>query len=620
MNNKNNIFSKNFSKNEKLEIQKLHNNFDTNQKKQIILKEKQKAIENIKKNFTKIGLKNIEIDTYKNSIILSGNVKTLDDKIKAGYLAANKGFKGVVNYIKIEGIEEDKISLPQINDSILEGKYFDVTIIGAGVIGCAIARELSKYDLKIALLEKENDVAKHQSSRNDGMIHVGFAAPIGSKRAYYNVLGNQLYTKITEELNVPFKRVGEIILLGEKVFKILKPLFFNRAKKNNIKNFVYLSKNQILAMEPNLDDNFYGGFYLEDAGVLNPFDLTIALAENAITNGVSLFLNTACIGFEKEFNKIKIVKTNRGNFFSKVIINVAGLYSDYIAELAGDRFFSIHPRKGVDIILDLKTQSFQKHIVSKITFKSLNSKTKGGGIIPAIEGNILVGPTACETIYKEDYKTDESHIDELVKKMSINKKLNKSQIITYFAGNRACTFEEDFIVERSENIKNLIYAAGIQSPGLASAPAIAIDIANLTLETLKEISKDEGIYNFEIKENKQFNPIRKKIPRLNLLSNEERAKLIAKNPLYGKIICRCEQISEGEIIDALNSPIEVADLDAIKRRTRAQTGRCQGGFCTPRIMELISKHKNIKMTQITKKGGNSYILYKETKEDIKYDK
>ena len=204
--------------------------------------------------------------------------------------------------------------------------------------------------------------------------------------------------------------------------------------------------------------------------------------------------------------------------------------------------------------------------------------------------------------------------------MSINKKLNKSQIITYFAGNRACTFEEDFIVERSENIKNLIYAAGIQSPGLASAPAIAIDIANLTLETLKEISKDEGIYNFEIKENKQFNPIRKKIPRLNLLSIEERAKLIAKNPLYGKIICRCEQISEGEIIDALNSPIEVADLDAIKRRTRAQTGRCQGGFCTPRIMELISKHKNIKMTQITKKGGNSYILYKETKEDIKYDK
>ena len=620
MNNKNNIFSKNFSRNEKLEIQKLHNNFNNNQKKQNILKAKQKTIENIKKSLNKSNLKNIEIDTQNNSIILSGYVKTLDDKIKAGYLAANKGFKGVVNYIKIEGIEEDKISLPQINDSILEGKYFDVTIIGAGVIGCAIARELSKYDLKIALLEKENDVAKHQSSRNDGMIHVGFAAPIGSKRAYYNVLGNQLYSKLTDELNVPFKRVGEIILLGEKTFKILKPLFFNRAKKNNIKNFIYLSKKQILAMEPNLDDNFYGGFYLEDAGVLNPFDLTIALAENAITNGVSLFLNTACIGFEKEFNKIKIVKTNRGNFFSKVIINAAGLYSDYIAELAEDRFFSIHPRKGVDIILDIKTQSFQKHIVSKITFNSLNSKTKGGGIIPAIEGNILVGPTARETIYKEDYKTDESHIDELMKKMSVNKKLNKSQIITYFAGNRACTFEEDFIVERSENIKNLIYAAGIQSPGLASAPAIAIDIANLTLETLKEISKDEGIYNFEIKENKQFNPIRKKIPRLNLLSIEERAKLIEKNPLYGKIICRCEHISEGEIIDALNSPIEVNDLDAIKRRTRAQTGRCQGGFCTPRIMELISKYKNIKMTQITKKGGNSYILYKETKEDIKYEK
>lgn len=592
-------------------------------------KEKLKKLEQIRKLLKKHNFQNIELDLFKNSIILSGKVSSLDEKMKAGYLAANKGFKGVVNEIEIIGFEKDKISLPVIKDSCLENKEFDITIIGGGVIGCAIARELSRYDLKIALIEKENDVAKHQSSHNDGMIHPGFAPHPGSKKAYYNVIGNKMYSQLTKELNVDFKRVGELILLGSKILSFFKPLFYKRARQNKLSNFKYLQKEDILKMEPYLKDIFYGGFFIPDAGILNPFELTIALAENAIQNGVSIFLNTACLGFEKHFNTITKVKTNRGSFNTKVVINAAGLYSDYIASLADDKFFSIHPRKGVDAILDIKTKEYQKHVAAKITLKSLNSKTKGGGIVPTIEGNLLIGPTAKETIYKEDYSTDSSHIEELLEKMAINKKLNKSQIITYFAGNRACTYEEDFIIEKSDNIQNLIHAAGIQSPGLASAPAIAKEISSIAITLIEKLYKTNNIVtktksnnnlknNFVVKKNKYFNPIRKKTPRLNTLSLEQRAELIRKNPSYGKIICRCEGISEGEIIDALNSPLEITTLDQIKRRTRAQTGRCQGGFCTPRIMELIAKYKNIKMTEITKKGDNSYILACETKKDIIY--
>lgn len=570
-------------------------------------------LDNIHKLLIKNGLQNITLDISKKSIVLSGKVKTLNQRNNAGFLAANRGFKGVVNEIEIEGFEKNRVSKPQMSDNKLSNKEFDITIIGAGVIGCAIARELSKYSLKIALIEKENDVAKHQSSRNDGMIHPGFAPHPGTKRAYFNVLGNQLYDKLTEELNVPFKRTGEFILLGSNTLKLLTPLFYKRAIQNNIKDFKYYSKKKIKEIEPHLNDKFHAGFYIPSAGVLNPFELTIALAENAINNGVELYLNTFVYGFEKYFNKINLIKTNRGNFRSKIIINAAGLYSDYIAELADDKFFTIHPRKGVDAILDIKTGKFQKHVAAVINFHSLFSKTKGGGIVPTIEGNLLIGPTAQETYYKEDYSTSKNHIDKLIEKMKLNKKLSPSQIITYFAGNRACTYEEDFIIEKSENIQNLIHVAGIQSPGLASAPAIAQYVEKLSINMLQNL-----YYNAGIKENPYFNPKRKIIPRLNTLPLIEREKLIKKNPLYGKIICRCEGISEGEIIDALNSPIPVTTLDQIKRRTRAQTGRCQGGFCTPRIMELISKHKNIKMTEITKKGDSSFILLKETKKDIQY--
>ena len=369
----------------------------------------------------------INIDNEDNILVLTGKVKNYEQKLKAGFIAANKGFKGVVNKIEVEGLGEDTISKPLIKDNILENEKFDVTIIGAGIIGSSIARELSKYNLKIALLEKEGDVAKHASSRNDGLIHPGFAPHPNTLKAKYNVEGNRLFDNISKELNIDFKRTGEIIVFGNPYLKYLIPFFKKRAKDNGIKEYYYLSKNEIKSLEPYVTDNQYGGFYLPSAGIVSPYKLTIAMAENAIQNGVKLYLNTIVNGFEivysskksnrsnnKPYQIIKI-KTNRGDFFSRLIINAAGLWSDYIAELANDQFFSIHPRKGVDAILDIKTGKFQKKIMAIINFKNFNSRTKGGGVVPTIEGNILVGPTAEEIPFKEDYSTDAKDIELLVK-------------------------------------------------------------------------------------------------------------------------------------------------------------------------------------------------------------
>ncbi len=565
----------------------------------------------LKKIHSKIN-KNITATIKNKSIVLNGIVNNAQKRAEAGFIAANKGFKGVINNIKIKGEEINPISEPIITDNKLENMEYDITIIGAGIIGSSIARELSKYDLKIALLEKENDVAKHQSSRNDGMIHPGFAPHVGSKKAYYNAKGNKLYTQITKELDVDFKRPGEIIIFDSPIFKLFKPILLKRAKSNGIKDIKILSKKQVLEMEPNITRDFAGGIYLPSAGVLSPYKMTIAYTENAIINGVDLHLNTIVKDFEKGIrNKnISIIKTNRGNFKSKLIINAAGLWSDYIAKLADDQFFSIHPRKGIDMILDMNTKFLQNHIIGELKFSSLFSKTKGGGIITTVEGNLLIGPTAIETAQKEDYSTNKNEFGKLFEKFKLNTKIKPSDVISYFAGNRACTYEEDFVIEYSENVDNLIHVAGIQSPGLASAPAISLDVAKMAIDKLK--------LNQSVELNKYFNPIRKSKPHLAEMDFEKRSELIKKNPDYGKIVCRCEGISEGEIKDALESPIPITTLDQIKRRTRAQTGRCQGGFCTPRILEIISKKKNIPINKITKKFGNSKVLNGETKINIDY--
>lgn len=566
----------------------------------------------IRNKLNKLNIKDMEMYGWHDSIVLKGKVSTWEDKIKAGYTAVNKECKGVINDIEVDGIIYDKMFTSSINDRTLEGKYFDVLIIGGGVIGSSIARELSKFDIKIALLDKEEDIAKHSSGRNDGMIHPGFAPKPKSKKAFYNIRGNAAYSDICRELGVKFKRIGSIFLFRNPFSKCLVPLLINRAKKNNVDGYKYLNKQKVKSMEPYITDKQHGGFFLPSAGILSPYKLTIASAENSVENGVEIFLNTAVLGFEMNGNRINMVKTNRGTIHACLVVNAAGIWADKIADFANDRFFSIHPRKGMDAILDIRTGKYQTRIVGMPSFLQVKEKTKGGGLVPTIEGNLLIGPTAEEVPYREDYSTDAKTMEILLKHLELNTMIKTSDIITYFSGTRACTYEEDFIVEASEYVENLVHAAGIQSPGLASAPAIAEDISKICISILKK--------KMQIKVNERFNPYRKAYPELNDLSLEERAKVIKENPSYGRIICRCETISEGEVIDALNSKLDINCIDAIKRRTRVGTGRCHGGFCTPRLIEIMSEKENVSIINIKKKGEGSSILLSETKGQIDYSK
>jgi len=306
--------------------------------------------------------------------------------------------------------------------------------------------------------------------------------------------------------------------------------------------------------------------------------------------------------------KIISVETNRGTIFPKLVINAAGVYSDVIADMAGDRTFSIHPRKGTLLILDKKSQGrIVNTVMAKSPFGDLKARdknTKGGGLVHTIDDNVLVGPNAIEIPDREDTSTRQECVDAIYNKQSVvAEKMSRSDVITYFAGVRAPTYEEDFVIRKGIFTKNIIEVAGIQSPGLTAAPAIAIDVAKFAVEMLKDVKK-----------NPNFNPIRKAVPHLAEMTAEERDNYIKKNPDYGVIICRCEEVSKGEIIDVLNAPFVVPSTDAIKRRVRAGMGRCQGGFCGPLVVKIIAEKLGIKTEEVHKGNDKSYILISDTKE------
>jgi glycerol-3-phosphate dehydrogenase len=568
------------------------------------------ALKTVRKALQKAHVPHVDAHEWRSSVVLTGKVRTWDEKIRAGHAAAHKGYQGVVNDIEVEGIKTDKMSIPSLKDEALEGKYFDVVVIGGGVIGSAIARELSRYDIKTALFEKEEDLAKHASGRNDGVIHPGFAAPQGSKKTHYNIRGNRAYTKICQELGVDFKRKGALLLFFSHIMKAFLPLIYLKVKRNGVDGYEYLSKKSVEKMVPYVTPKQQGAFYFHSTGVLSPFKITIAFAENAVENGTEVFLNTVVLGFDRVGNHLTTVKTNRGNLSAGVIVNAAGIWADKIAEYADDRFFSLHGRKGVDAVLDIKTGNFQPLSMAMPRPEQRHSRSKGGGLVTTPEGNLIIGPSAREVPFREEYSTEPEDIEEIIKHIKLNTKLKRSDIIAYFAGIRACTYEEDFIVEASDRIDNLVYAAGIQSPGLASAPAIAEDVSKIAVDLLRKTR--------EVKPNSSFNPNREARRELKPLSLEERAKIIKRNPSYGRIVCRCEQVSEGEVRDALRSVIPVTTIDGLKRRARIGSGRCQGGFCTPRILEIMAEELNVKMTDIKKKGDHSEIFYHETKGTVDY--
>lgn len=537
------------------------------------------------------------------SIVVKGKLDKWEDIIEACYTAVVGGEYHVVNKIEFTGAKIPEMEKPLISDNTLDQKQVDVLVIGGGIVGCSILRELTKWNLKALLVEKESDLAMQASGRNDGEVHPGVDQKELNLKLKYELIGNKMYPKLCEDLGVPFRRNGQYVAFKGKELKPILEIFAASKRKLGVTDTKIINKKELYEAVPNLQEGYDIGLYNSSAGTVCPYGLTIAYAENAVSNGAEVSLNTAVLDMEVKDNHIVSVKTNRGTIYPKVVINAAGAFADKIAEMANDEFFSIHPRKGTEAILDQKAGTLTDKIVSFKDFYHNEKHTKGGGILKTVHGNLLVGPTAKETYERENYATEQEAIDLLFNKQRKTiPTLSERDIITYFTGVRAPNFEEDFIVEKGRETNNIVHAAAIQSPGLTAAPAIALDIEKMVVEILGDVKKNEN-----------FNPIRKPIPVLKEMNFEERNKYIKQNPDYGIIVCRCEEISKGEIIDCLKSNISVPTIDGIKRRVRPGMGRCQGGFCSPLVSKIISEYQNVDISEVTKCGRESKITYGKTK-------
>lgn len=563
---------------------------------------KNKKVQQILNKFSK----NLSYRIENNLIFLNGELSNYQDIVNVGIqISKTHLFEHVINDIKLEGYQEKPIDAPSNIDNTLDNYHCDVLIIGAGVIGASIFRELTKYDLNVLLIDKENDVGLHASSRNDGNIHVGIDLKHNSKKFKYLKASRQLNLQLFKELDLDFVQSGQTIAFSsKKLIPIVIPYLKIKGLINGVHVKFYFGKN-IKKIEPNLNKDIPFIAHFKDAGQISPYEYVIALAESGIINGGHISLSTIVTKMNVVANKIKSVVTNRGIIYPKIVINAAGTFADKIALMANDRFYSIHPRKGTDIILDSKV--FSKLANNSTGYRNyIFNKTfsKGGGVIPTVDGNTLIGPDAIEVIEREDYSVNKESIDNifLKNKHSFNE-LSKKDIIAYFSGIRASTYEEDFIIERGRKTLNFVHVAGIQSPGLTAASGIAQEVCR--------ILKEELYLAMPI--NKNFNPYRKNILKVKKLSLSERNKLIEANPDYGVIVCRCEEISKGEIIDALNRPLKVNTIDAIKRRVRAGMGRCQGGFCQPLVLSIIAKHEQINFEDVIKKG-EAHVLKGKNKE------
>ena len=545
------------------------------------------------------------------TIRVSGSLPTWEDILKACNMAVSKDKRRVhvVNDITLEGAEPIPMRVPSVRDDALDGKHVDVLVIGGGISGTSIARELAKWDLDILLVEKEADFALQASGRNDGEVHPGIDLGKGSLKQKYVLEGNHMYDRVCADLNVPFRRIGQYACFTQGYLRpAVTLLALWRKYHDGVTDVKIVGKEQLLRDNPTMNPDFAFAMYNPSAGIVSPYNLTIAYAENAAQNGVELSLNTAVLSMDTDGGAITAVHTNRGTVYPTVVVNAAGVFADDVAEMAHDRFYSIHPRRGTDTIQDVKSAKIINTIASiiEVNRQALTSHTKGGGLMQTAHGNVLAGPDAVECREKEDFSTRPESIRTIYNKQKKTvSAADPRDIITYFTGVRAPTFEEDFVIEWGRNCQNLYHVGGIQSPGLTSAPAFALDVANDVAERIGQTRP--------VSKNERFDPRRKGIPELRKMAPEERAKYIAENPDYGVIICRCEEVSKGEILDALNSPCCPPTIDAVKKRVRPGMGRCQGGFCSPLVAQIIAEHEGIPLTEVRKSSEEAVLFYGPTK-------
>ena len=561
-------------------------------------------------------------------VLLEGEVDDYATAFAAGKLAVDKErYLGVLNDIKVKGFEQHEV-LPSSSDSSLEGAECDVLIVGGGVTGCAIARELVRRKLKVLLVEKGPDVASGQSSRNGGVVHVGVNFSKGSQKLRYCVRGNAMYRKLAHELHVPYENKGQVTFARTKAEMLALEYVHRTALEKGVIGTKVMDRDELRRIEPSVPDWSVGGLFMGTGGITSPYLMTIALAENAVENGATVALDTAVLGMEVRDGLVVGVTTNRGTIHPKAVVNAAGVYADVIAQMADDRTFTIHPRVGTNVVMDKKAGWMVNTSMGKTPFTltpkqleeipadlfsqakamvaSASSHTKGIALIHTVDGNMLVGPNADEVPDREDTSTSREVVERILQsQQEVQPAVSASDIIAYFTGVRSPTYEEDFVVRPGIRTHNVFEAAGIQSPGLTAAPAIAVDIAGWVCDYLSDV--------MDVEENADFDPVRHAAPVLSELSYEERDQLIRENPDYGEIVCRCEEISKGEILDALRSPLPVYTVDAVKRRVRPGMGRCQGAFCLPTVMRIIADEVGISFEDVVKGDSRSYIVHGPTK-------
>ena len=470
----------------------------------------------------------------------------------------------------------------------------DIIVIGAGVVGCSIARELSKYNLDVLVVEKNSDVSEGISKGNSGIVHAGYNEKIGTLKAKLNIEGNKIFDDLSRDLQFPFKRNGAFILaFKDEEMKTLESLKEN-GEKLGVEGLEILTREEALNIEPNLNKEIVGVLNVKTSGIVSPYEMTIALAENAAENGVEFKLNSKVTNIEKISEEYKVTLNNKEVVSGKIIINASGLEGAFLNNLVSMTKREINPVKGEYCLFDKVAGA----MINKTLFQVPNKLSKGVLVTPTAEGNLLVGPNAVEG---RTLETSREGIDEILDKSKKSiKELPVARILNTFSGIRPKTKEGDFIIEEVADAKNFINVIGIDSPGLTAAPAIGVYVVNMIKEKLDLVEK------------KNFKKTREKIVRFAELSLEEKNKLIKEKPAYGHMVCKCEFVTEGEIVEAIHRPIKALTVDAIKRRTRASMGGCQGVGCTLPISKILSRELGIDISDINKNSeGSPVIGFKE---------
>ncbi|MCR4627974.1 MAG: NAD(P)/FAD-dependent oxidoreductase [Treponema sp.] len=480
---------------------------------------------------------------------------------------------------------------------------YDVAVIGCGVIGAAVAYELSKYKLNVMVVEAENDVADVTTKANSGILHAGFDPEPGMTMTKLNVDGVAMAKTLCKKLDVPVTWCGSyVVAFNDEEMKTVKKLY-DRGVANGVPDMEILNAEQVHNQEKNLSDKIKGALYAPTAGVVSPWEYALAFIETAVRNGTELRRNFRVNDIKKEEGGY-VIKSQSGEFVhAKYVVNAAGLYSDFIHNLVSKPKFKIQPCRGEYYLLDKNTGDLVNHVI----FQCPNKDGKGVLVSPTCHGNIIVGPNA-EDSDRDDVSITQKGLDFVAEKAKLSvPSLDLRTSIRNFAGVRANVDTGDFVIEEAENAPGFIDLGGIKSPGLTSAPAIAVRCA--------ELLDKAGCH---LDEKKSYIDTRKRI-KFNHLSVQEKTELIKKNPLYGRIICRCETITEGEIIDALRSPVPPVSVDGIKRRCGTGMGRCQGGFCGPRVIEILMNETHISYKDVLQDKTNSFILEGITKKESECD-